>query len=85
MQIFYPLTVVKENAYKFKSLENVKIWNFCRKILAMKNRFSRLNGVKIVSNMSQSVRNIINSDQKHILDLNKSHKDRLKKDPHPPP
>ena len=45
----------------------------------MKNRFSRLNSVKTVSNMSQSVRNIITSDQKHILDLNKSHKDRLKK------
>ena len=51
----------------------------------MKNRFSRLNGVETVSNMSQSVRNIITSDQKHILDLNKSHKDRLKKSSSNPP
>ena len=37
------------------------------------------NGAAIVSNMSQSVQNIIINDEKHIFDLNKSHKDNLKK------
>ena len=45
----------------------------------MKNQFLRPNGVENVSNMSQPVWNIIIDDQKHILDLNKSHKGPLKK------
>ena len=45
----------------------------------MKNQFLRPNGVENVSNMSQSVWNIIIDHQKHILDLRKSHKGRLKK------
>ena len=42
------------------------------------------NGAEIVLKMSQSVQNIIMNDEKHILDLNKSKKDNLKKvvDPH---
>ena len=51
---------------------------------AMKNQFLRPNGVENVSNMSQSVWNIIIDDQKHILDLRKSHKGRLKKSASPP-
>ena len=53
----------------------------------MKNQFLRPNGVENVSNMSQSVWNIIIDDQKHILDLRKSHKGRvaLKKAPQTPP
>ena len=34
-----------------------------------------------VSNMSQSVQNIIINDHKHILDLNKSYKGHLQKNP----
>ena len=51
----------------------------------MKNQFVRPNGVENVSNMSQSVRNIVIDDQKHILDLNKSHKGLLKKSGWGPP
>ena len=51
----------------------------------MKNQFLRPNGVENVSNMSQPVWNIIIDDQKHILDLNKSHKGPLKKSASPPP
>ena len=51
----------------------------------MKNQFLRPNGVENVSNMSQSVWNIIIDDQKHILDLRKSHKGRLKKSASTPP
>ena len=47
----------------------------------MKNQFLRPNDVENVSNMSQSVWNIMIDDQKHILDLKKSHKGRLKKVP----
>ena len=36
-----------------------------------------------VSNMSQSVRNIIINDHKHVLDLNKSYKGHLQKNPAP--
>ena len=46
---------------------------------AMKNQFLRPNGVENVSNMSQSVWNIIIDDQKHILDFKKSHTGRLQK------
>ena len=51
---------------------------------AMKNQFLRPNGVENVSNMSQSVWEIIIHDQKHILYLNKSHKGRLKNSASPP-
>ena len=53
--------------------------------LAMKNQFSRPNGVEHVSNMSQSLQNIKINDQKHILNLNKTHKGRLEKSGSPPP
>ena len=43
----------------------------------MENQFLRPNGIENVSNMSQSVWNIIIDDQKHILDLKKSYKGRL--------
>ena len=68
---------VKEIAYK--SRKNCKIRHFFSKNQAMKNQFLRPNGVKNVSNMSQSVWNIIIYDQKHILDLRKWCKSRLKK------
>ena len=74
--------IVKEIAYK--SLKNSKIRQFFSKNQAMKNQFLRPNGVENVSNMSQPVWNIIIDDQKHILDLNKSHNDYLKKMFHPP-
>ena len=51
----------------------------------MKDQFLRPNGVKNVSNMSQSVWNIIIDDKKHILDLIKSHKGHLKKSGSTPP
>ena len=51
----------------------------------MQNQFLRPNDVENVSNMSQSVWNIIIDDQKHILDLIKSHKGHLKKSGSKPP
>ena len=75
--------VVKENAHK--SLTNFKISSFWSKNHATKNPFLRPNGVENVSNMSQSVWNIIIDDQKHILELSMSHKGRFKKAPQPAP
>ena len=51
----------------------------------MQIRFSWPNGVENVSNMFQSIQNIIINDRKYILDLYKWHKGRLKKDAQPPP
>ena len=45
----------------------------------MQIRFSWLNGVENVSNMLQSIQNIIINDRKYILDLYKWHKGRPKK------
>ena len=58
--------IVKEIAYK--SFKTGKIRHFFEN-QAMKNQFLRPNGVENVSNMSQSVWNIIIDDQKHIFDL----------------
>ena len=52
---------------------------FLSRNLTMKNQLWGPNGVENVLNMSQSVRNIIIDDQKHISDLNKSNKGLLKK------
>ena len=76
--------IVKEIAYK--SLKNGKKRQnppFFSKNQAVKNQFLRPNGIENASNMSQSVWNIIIDDQKHILDLIKSHKGRLKKSASP--
>ena len=61
-----------------KALKTAKSTIFS-KSQAMKNQVLRPNGVENVSNISQPVWNIIIDDQKHILDLNKSHKGPLKK------
>ena len=50
----------------------------------MQIRFSWPNGVENVSNMFQSIQNIIINDRKYILDLYKWHKGRLKKSCWPP-
>ena len=60
-----------------KALKTTKSEVLSKK-LAMENQLLGPNGFENVSNMSQSVRNIIVDDQKHILDLNKSHKGLLK-------
>ena len=66
-----------------KTLKSSKSQGFVQKS-CNKNQFLWPNGAAIVSNMSQSVQNIVINDEKHIFDLNKSHKDNLKKvvDPH---
>ena len=77
LKIPFVKAIVKEIAYQ--SLKSGEIRHFFSKNQAMKNQFLRPNGVKIVSKKSQSVWNIIIDDQKHILDLIKSHKGHLKK------
>ena len=61
-----------------KALKTSKSAIFSRN-QAMKNQFLQPKCVENVSNMSQPIRNIIINDQKHILDLIKSHKSHLKK------
>ena len=74
--------IVNEIAHK--SLKHNKICHFFSRKLVMKNQFSRPKGLENVSNMSQSVWNIIVDDRNHVLDLKKSHKGCLEKAPHRP-
>ena len=74
----FPMFLLREGSAKRKAFKTSKSAIFLENS-GTENEFLRLNGVENVSNISQSVRNIIMNDQKHILDFCKSHKGLLQK------
>ena len=62
-----------------KPLKDSKSAIFAKKIGREKSIFYNQEDIESVSNMHQSVQNIMISDRKHILDLNKSHKSSIAK------